>query len=168
MMYVLCVMMLLVLASYVIVAVWCVRTLIMIWEKADTITILFVALTYIMPIWPLPRYLHNDLQVLKAKVSGSHVVAGSPFFLSIAIFAVVAMMPAMGPSPELGAVWQLAMAILILLQYLFLYSLYNGITAADSYLLTTRLALPLDVSENNVHPRNYYEVDPPHPRFLLA
>ncbi len=166
MVYFLCVLIFLVFAAYVTVAVSCVRTLVMIWKNADTMTSLFVALTYFITRRPLPSYLLSDFRALDAKVSGSYAFAGSPLILSIAISGVVAMMPAMGQTPELGAVWQLMIAILIALEFLILYLLYNGITTAVSCQLAIPLALPLDVSENSTDPRNYYEVEPPHPRFL--
>lgn len=166
MVYFLCVLIFLVFAAYVTVAVSCVRTLVIIWKNADTITCLFVAFTYCVTKGSLPDYLANNFRVLNAKVSGSYAFAGSPLILSIAISGVVAMMPAMGQTPELGAVWQLMIAMLIALEFLVLWLLYNGISTAISCQLAIPLALPLDLPENSTDPRNYYEVDPPRPRFL--
>lgn len=72
----------------------------------------------------------------------------------------------MAQSPEFGAIWQLAVAFLIALEFLVLRLLYDGISAAVSTRLVLPLVLPIAPPESSDRAQSIFEVIPRPPRLF--
>lgn len=148
------------------ITVWGLRTLRAARRNADTIVGLFAGLSFLIEKKGPPLDLANYFRELHVKLSASVAFALSPLTLSIATLGIVAMMPAMGQGPEGGAVWQLAVALLIALQFLFLLLLHTGFCAAVSALTFAPSLLSGISSSSSTVPNAIQDVIPRPPRIL--